>query len=112
MKLKPNETLAIVSRSCKRSAEIAAVESSFYHLAANICRSFGRPYASDFSSGRNPEKRCPSCAVLVHTSAFHIQEKLTSFYVGESVLGWDKANEAGNMVNSHLHAEKLRLIFQ
>ena len=49
--------------------------------------------------GRKPERRCPSCGCLVHASAFHVQEKLTTFYVGESVLGWDKANKAGNMVH-------------
>ena len=56
----------------------------------------------NFHIGKRPSKRCPSCGCLVHASAFHIQEKLTTFYVGESVLGWDKANFAGNMVRMSL----------
>ena len=50
-------------------------------------------------AGKRPSKRCPSCGCLVHADAFHEQEGLTTFYVGESVLGWDKANHAGNMVS-------------
>jgi len=49
-------------------------------------------------AGKRPDERCPSCGCLVHATAFHSQERLTTFYVGESVLGWDKANHAGNMV--------------
>ena len=39
-------------------------------------------------------RRCLSCETLVSTQAFHQKDKLTTFLVGESVLGWPKAHAA------------------
>ncbi len=39
-------------------------------------------------------RRCINCETLVSTQAFHRKDALTTFLVGESVLGWPKAHAA------------------
>ena len=39
-------------------------------------------------------RRCYSCESLVSSHAFHRKDMLTTFLVGESVLGWPKAHAA------------------
>ncbi|CAL5229982.1 g13414 [Coccomyxa viridis] len=39
-------------------------------------------------------RRCINCETLVSTQAFHRKDILTTFLVGESVLGWPKAHAA------------------
>ena len=45
-------------------------------------------------SGDPVTRRCISCETLVSTQAFHRKDALTTFLVGESVLGWPKAHAA------------------
>lgn len=46
------------------------------------------------NAGKPPKMRCPYCETFVHESAFHEQDKLTAFFVGETVLSWEKAYKA------------------
>ena len=45
-------------------------------------------------SGDPVTRRCINCETLVSTQAFHKKDILTTFLVGESVLGWPKAHAA------------------
>ncbi|BDA44896.1 hypothetical protein COCOBI_06-3740 [Coccomyxa sp. Obi] len=38
--------------------------------------------------------RCPCCEAFVSEAAFHKKDLLTTFFVGEGVLGWPKAHKA------------------
>lgn len=44
--------------------------------------------------GEPVTRRCINCEALVSTQAFHRKDILTTFLVGESVLGWPKAHAA------------------
>ena len=51
-------------------------------------------------AGLSPGHRCPVCDANVHETAFHTQDKLTTFVVGESVLDWPKAYKAIEQVQA------------
>lgn len=38
--------------------------------------------------------RCQNCGTFVHPQAFHAQDKLTSFLVGEGPMQWAQAYNA------------------
>ncbi|KAK9840507.1 hypothetical protein WJX74_011000 [Apatococcus lobatus] len=43
------------------------------------------------AAGQPPNMRCPVCGSFVHEAAFHGQDSLTTFIVGEQVLRWNQA---------------------
>ena len=45
--------------------------------------------------------RCPCCEAFVSEAAFHSKDSLTTFLVGEGVLGWPKAHKAFKMVHEN-----------
>ena len=46
--------------------------------------------------------RCPCCETCVGAGAWHSKDRLTTFLVGESVLGWPKAARAlKDVCNQH-----------
>ena len=52
--------------------------------------------------------RCPCCEAYVSAGAWHVKDRLTTFLVGESVLGWPKAAralmQAGVIAAAGVHA--------
>jgi len=51
-------------------------------------------------TGEKVAMRCPCCEAFVSEAAFHKKDLLTTFIVGEGVLGWSKAHKALKMVCS------------
>ncbi|KAK9800723.1 hypothetical protein WJX73_000536 [Symbiochloris irregularis] len=45
-------------------------------------------------TGDSPGLRCPRCKTAVAEAAFHKEDKLTKFIVGEDALSWDQALQA------------------
>ena len=46
------------------------------------------------NAGDSPLMRCPRCKTVVAEAAFHEEDKLTKFIVGEDALSWDQAIQA------------------
>ena len=51
------------------------------------------------AAGQLPNMQCPVCGSFVHEEAFHGQDSLTTFIVGEDVLRWNQAVIALEMQN-------------
>ena len=60
--------------------------------SCNFCIAMKR--AQHVCPGEPVTRRCVNCEALVSTQAFHRKDTLTTFLVGESVLGWPKAHAA------------------
>lgn len=56
-----------------------------------------------FHPGEQVSMRCPCCEAFVSNAAFHNKDLLTTFLVGEGVLGWPKAHKALKMVRDSLN---------
>ena len=59
--------------------------------------------------------RCPCCEAFVSEAAFHKKDLLTTFFVGEGVLGWPKAHRALKLVRSqpaHGRQQMLKAVLQ
>ena len=63
---------------------------------------YDRTRAQRVHSGDPVTRRCISCETLVSTQAFHRKDALTTFLVGESVLGWPKAHAALKKVHASM----------